>query len=299
MQATNQRKNMRYKQFEDYSTDAANWITLATGEFYPDVLIDACALYQPIIDLFGKIVSSSDSSIQLVKQIDGQDQYIRTQLMRVFRKYCAPNIPVEMLKVKRRLPEIIKNYGSDFRAITIVQQRFNERPNPDEAICALLWEYKDRGKKGYDLTERFFDRFETEHPDYSITGPRRAGKDVQLKDIFTDYPYDNRPTDFIVKQKQTNAIVAVGFARYDGDRGGSQEDDRTGENQNCAREILEYFKDKKMNTKIIFLNDGPGLLLGSMWKDYVFIENIDPKHIMVLTLRMVTERLTEEWLKSK
>lgn len=290
---------MEYKQLNDYTNDAANWITLATGEFYPDVLIDACALYQPIIDLFGKLLSSSDSSIQLVKQIDEQDQYIRTQLMRVFRKYCAPNIPVEMLKVKRRLPEIINNYGSDFRAINIVQQRFNERPDPDEAICALLWEYKDRGKKGYDLTERFFERFEAEHPDYSIIGPRRAGKDVQLKDIFTGYPYENRPTDFIIKHKHTNTVVAVGIARYDGDRGGSQEDDRTGENQNCAREILKYFKDKKINAKILFLNDGPGLLLGSMWNDYVFIENIDPEHIMVLTLRMMTERLTEKWLTSK
>lgn len=290
---------MRNKRFSDYTSDAANWITLATGEYYPDVLVDACALYQPIIDLFGKIVFMSGSSIDLIKQIDEQDQYVRTQLMRVFRKYCSPNIPVEMLKVKSRLSEIIKNYGNDFRAINVVQKRFKERPNPDEAICALLWEYKDRGKKGYDLTERFFDRFETEHPNYQICGPKRAGKDIQLKEVFPDYPYENRPTDFIIKHKQSNAIVAVGFARYDGDRGGAQEDDRTGENQNCAREILKYFKSKKLDAKILFLNDGPGLLLGSMWNDYIFIENIDSKHIMVLTLRMMTERLTDEWLISK
>lgn len=290
---------MKEKRFSDYTNDAANWITLATGEYYPDVLVDACALYQPIINLFGKLVCSSDSSIDLINQIDERDQYIRIQLMRVFRKYCAPNIPVEMLKVKRRLPNIIEHYGEDFRAITEVQKRFMQRPNPDEAICALLWEYKDRGKKGYDLTERFFDRFETEHPGYQISGPKRAGKDVQLKEIFPDYPYENRPTDFIIRDKQTGTVVAVGFARYDGDRGGSQEDDRTGENQNCAREILKYFKSKNINAKILFLNDGPGLLLGSMWRDYVFIEDIDPKHIMVLTLRMMTERLTEEWMTSK
>lgn len=290
---------MKQKKLSDYTNDAANWITLATGEYYPDVLVDACGLYQPIIDLFGKLLASSDTSIQLIKKIDEQDQYIRTQLMRVFRKYVAPNMPVEMLKVKRRLPDIIKNYGSDFRSINIVQKKYNERPNPDEVICALLWEYKDRGKKGYDLTERFFDRFESEHPMFSIIGPRRAGKDVQLKDVFADYPYENRPTDFVIKDKRNGDVIAVGFARYDGDRGGSQEDDRTGENQNCAREILAYFKNKALSTKIIFLNDGPGLLLGSMWKDYVFIEDINIDRIMVLTLRMMSERLTDDWLTSK
>lgn len=287
---------MKIKKFSDYTNDASNWITLATGEFYPDVLVDACALYQPIIDLFGKLVASSDSSIQLIRLIDVQEQYIRTQLMRVFRKYVAPNIPVEMLKIRRRLNTIIDTYGDGFRSINVVQQKYSQRPNPDEAICALLWEYKDRGKKGYDLTERFFDRFETEHPNYLIQGPKRAGQDIQLSDVFEDYPYENRPTDFIIRDRRTNQVVAVGFARYDGDRGGAQEDDRTGENQNCAREILAYFKRKKMNTKIIFLNDGPGLLLGSMWRDYVGIEGIDHKHIMVLTLRMMSERLSDEWL---
>jgi hypothetical protein len=79
--------------------------------------------------------------------------------------------------------------------------------------------------------------------------------------------------------------------------GGAQEDDRTGENQNCAREILSYFEEKGLSTKIIFLNDGPGLLLGTMWRDYVNIENEAPNRVMVLTLRMMTERLTESWLK--
>lgn len=45
-------------------------------------------------------------------------------------------------------------------------------------------------------------------------------------------------------------------------------------------------------------NDGPGLLLGTMWEDYSRIEERDPKRIKVLTLRMVPERLTEDWLTS-
>ena len=30
--------------FADYKPDAENWITLASGEFYPDILVDACEL---------------------------------------------------------------------------------------------------------------------------------------------------------------------------------------------------------------------------------------------------------------
>ncbi len=32
----------KQKKFSDYKKDGANWITLATGEFYPDILVDAC-----------------------------------------------------------------------------------------------------------------------------------------------------------------------------------------------------------------------------------------------------------------
>ena len=61
-------------------------------------------------------------------------------------------------------------------------------------------------------------------------------------------------------------------------------------------EIRDIITD--LNLKIIFLNDGPGLLLGSMWDDYSRLEQISPTRIMVLTLRMLNERLTEEWLNT-
>ena len=91
-------------------------------------------------------------------------------------------------------------------------------------------------------------------------------------------------------------VLAIGLARYDSDRGGAQEDDRTGGYNNCAKEILAYTSSKGLKTKVIFLNDGPGLLLGSMWDDYSKLEKINSDRIMVLTLRMLDERLTEEWL---
>ena len=54
---------------------------------------------------------------------------------------------------------------------------------------------------------------------------------------------------------------------------------------------------KDLRTKIIFVNDGPGLLLGSMWDDYAYIEDRSD-NIMVVTLRMIMERISMEWLKS-
>ncbi|MGH9435307.1 MAG: bstEII, partial [Terriglobia bacterium] len=51
-------------------------------------------------------------------------------------------------------------------------------------------------------------------------------------------------------------------------------------------------------TKVVFLNDGPGLLLGSMWNDYAYIEDLWPGRVKVIMLRMVPERLTLDWLRS-
>ena len=59
----------------------------------------------------------------------------------------------------------------------------------------------------------------------------------------------------------------------------------------------KLYQEKGLKTKVIFINDGPGLLLGSMWNDYSEIEDRH-KETMVLTLRMIPVRLTLDWLKS-
>ena len=130
-------------------------------------------------------------------------------------------------------------------------------------------------------------------------GPKRSGTDVQATEFWKDYPNISRPLDFIISSKDKKTIYAVGLARYDGDRGGAQEDDRTGGYKNCSDEILEYVHKAGLKTKVIFLNDGPGLLLGSMWEDYSRIEERHPNEVKVVTLRMIDERLTEKWLKGE
>ena len=144
-------KTRRNKLFADYKQDAQNWITMANGDFYPDILPDACELYKPVLVMFGQFLKSSESSERLLEQITELKQaWMRVQLCRVFRKYVYPQAPVEMLKKKSMIPMVCKEYGKYFRTIDRVQAAFQGRPLPDEALCALLWEYKDRGKKGYD-----------------------------------------------------------------------------------------------------------------------------------------------------
>lgn len=284
------------KHFADYQNDAPNWITLAGGEFYPDILSDACLLYTPVLTMFDQLLRSSASSVELLQAISSVRQsWMRVQLCRVFRKYVSPQTPVEMLKKKSMTTMVCQQYAKWFRSIDVVQSVFSSRPLPDEALCAVLWEYKDRGQKGYDLTERFFSMFRSLFPSYSIDGPERAGRDIRMASVFPDYPNPSRPVDFVIRDKTSN-VVAIGLARYDGDRGGAQEDDRTGGYVNCAKEILQYADFNHLPVKVIFVNDGPGLLLGSMWNDYSRIEAIDHSRVLVVTLRMLQERLSDEWL---
>jgi hypothetical protein len=288
---------MPKQSFADYRADAATWITLATGEYYPDILPEACELYKPVLVLFGQILKRSESSPALFRSIcEIREAWMRIQLARVFRKYVSPALSVEMLKKKSLVDEICERFGREFRPINEVQRGFMSRPVPDEALCALLWEYRERGKKGYDLTERFFAAVREHLRGYSIEGPERAGKDVLLGSVWPDYPKPDRPADFVIRRG--DEVAAVGFARYDSDRGGAQEDDRTGGYRDCASEVLGYASRKRLTRlKVVFLNDGPGLLLGSMWSDYAALEASGKGRIRVMTLRMVRERLTREWLE--
>ncbi len=196
--------------FADYKADASSWITLSTGEYYPDILKDACELYKPVLVIFGQLLKSSESSQRLFLEISQiKETWMRVQLCRVFRKYVSPDTPVEMLKIKKRAKEIVRDFGNRFRPIPEVQKAFESRPLPDEALCAVLWEYKDRGKKGYDLTERFFSLFRSQFPDLHITGPERAGKDIRLGQIFEDYPNPNRPVDFVIYDANGEGVLAI------------------------------------------------------------------------------------------
>jgi hypothetical protein len=296
------------KTFADYKDEGYLWITLAPGQYYPDYLNDASNYFEPILVMFGQLVASSHSSSQLFTRISGVPSPTRNQLQRVFRRYVCPELPVELTKRKRNAESIAAQFESNFRPIQEVHAAFLSRPVRDEAISALLWEHMRRGQSGYDLTGQFFTLFRSLFPDLTITGPIGAGRDVLLGSVFGDtsasgtnyppYPNPNRPVDFVIYDKDGLDVLAIGLARYDSNRGGAQEDDRIGGYRECATEILTYAKNSELRIKVIFLNDGPGLLAGSMWNDYARIEQLWPGKAVVLTLRMVRDRLTREWLHS-
>jgi hypothetical protein len=290
------------RSFARYKADGAAWITLATGEYYPDILPRACELYKPVLVVFGQLLQSAHSSTDLFMAISElKQQWMRIQLSRVFRKYVSPVTPVEMLKKKSAAARICEQFGAGFRNIVEVQKNFQGRPMPDDVMCALLWEYKDRGKKGYDLTERMFSILREQLPGFTMTGPERAGKDVLLGKVFPGYPKPERPVDVVIfdgDDADPARAVAVGLARYDSDRGGAQEDDRTGQYREVAQEIIGFADQNGLpRLKVIFVNDGPGLLLGSMWDDYAYIEEHWNRRVKVVTLRMIPQRITAAWLK--
>lgn len=90
------------KAFSDYKAEGHDWITLSSGEYYPDILPLATALYEPVLVMFGQLMEESHSSVDLFLKISAVSQtWMRIQLARVFRKYVSPETPVEMLKQKR------------------------------------------------------------------------------------------------------------------------------------------------------------------------------------------------------
>ncbi len=109
------------KSFADYWDEAENWITLASGEYYPDILEDACNLYMPVIAIFSQLLSTSYSSQALFERIsDYGNPWMRVQLCRVFKRYVSPAAPVEMMKVKSRKQQVLDTFGRDFRPIHVV-----------------------------------------------------------------------------------------------------------------------------------------------------------------------------------
>jgi len=264
--------------FAEYEETADEWITIFEADAYPDFLEPAAVRYGPAVKTFRELVDESYDSVDLLKRIEEEPQPLRVQLLRVFRRYVSPDTPVEGLKVKKRTDRLIAAYSSRFRPLAEVSAKLAERPEPDEALLALLAEQGNRGGKGYDLTET-----------------RRAGSDILLPDRLAGFPV-SIPADFLISRGRTP--VVTGFARYDSDRGGAQEDDRIGGNRDKIVEILRYARERDLSLKVLLVNDGPGLTLGSMWRDYAALEALDEERVRVCTLKMLDSRRIAHWIQN-
>ena len=79
------------RRFADYKSDNHAWITLTTGDYYPDILPQACELYKPVLVMFGQVLRSAHSATDFLLRLNEvRPLWMRVQLMRVFRKYSNP-----------------------------------------------------------------------------------------------------------------------------------------------------------------------------------------------------------------
>jgi len=292
----NQRVNVAaQRRFGDFFSTGREWITVMEGEYYPDFLDAARQLYGPVLERFAQLAAAASASEGLLRAIMSEPAQLRVQLLRVFRRYVSPDTSVEMLKRKLKAEEAIAGFGSRFRAIEKVRELIRERSVSDDALFILLYEYRSRGQKGYMLTEVFFAWVKKTFGErLGVEGPPGAGADILLNKVLPGYPVAT-PADFMITMPDRTPLV-VGFARYDSDRGGAQEDDRIRGNNDSAAAILRYAEERGLTLRVLFLNDGPGLLLGSMWQDYAGLEDRWGGEVMVCTLKMLDERLTYEWI---
>lgn len=269
---------------------------------FPEVLGDCHEKYSGDIELFQKLIAGSDSSAHLLDQIRSSSIPApnRMSLLKMFRRCVSPVLDTETTKKisKVSTADLVNTYGATFKPIEKLKEQFTNLPPEHFATLAtLIGEYDTRGQSGYQLTELFFDWFEEAFKGVlTIEGPRRAGRDVELSTIFTDF-VGNYPCDFVIRTVADQPVVlAVGFARYDATRGGAQSDDRTGGNLYKVAKATEYSGVSGNTFRVLFLADGPGLAHRDTWEEACAIDGEWGGAVRVTTLKLAPERVTLDWL---
>ncbi|HEQ3499197.1 hypothetical protein [Raoultella ornithinolytica] len=288
--------------FLETITDPHSIITASNNyNSFPEVMELLLLKYKDDIFIFVEMIKSSESSGELLAKVRTfKGKNTRMTLLKLFRRCVSPVLDTEMTKKisKIKTDDIVRNYGETFKDIAILKEQFsNISNNVVYALCALLGEYDSRGKLGYQLTDVFFDWFEDEfESELKITGPRGAGRDVELVTFIPDFQH-TYPCDFVI-QDMTDEVIAVGFARYDSTRGGAQADDRTGGNSDKVWKAMDYYQTTGKKFKIIFLSDGPGLAHRDIWIEACKLDGLWDGNVRVTTLKTLQQRITLEWLNS-
>jgi len=274
---------------------------IESGVTFPEFIEGRYQRYSPYVELFQNLINQSSSTAELLSIIRDPRNFkadVRMPLLKLFRRCVSTVIDTEKSK-KIRIPTstFTDNYGHTFKDIHLLREQFNNLPIAHKySLTSLIGEYDDRGKQGYILTDLFFSWFENKFHQYlSIEGPRGAGRDIELSQIFTDF-VGNYPCDFVIKDKRTQTVLAVGFARYDSTRGGSQSDDRTGGNNDKVMKAHKYTKNGGRFFKIVFLSDGPGLTHRDTWEEACILDGKLNDRVRVTTLKTADEKITLEWL---
>lgn len=255
-----------------------------------------------MIELFREIVMTSRSSYDVLLKIrnpGGFSADVRMSLLKIFRRCVCTVLDTEATKkiTKISTSDLYNAFGDLFKDIATLQAQFADITNEQiSSLASLLGEYDDRGQQGYVLTDLFFEWFEEKFgPYFSITGPRGAGRDIELNTIYPQF-IGSCPCDFIIKDLLSNQVRAIGFARYDSTRGGSQSDDRTGGNNDKVNKAMQFSRQSGENFKIIFLSDGPGLTHNDTWYETCYLDGQWEGNVRVTTLKTADIRITHDWL---
>lgn len=292
---------MNYKYLQNISDPSSIITPIDAAIRFPEILSICNQKYHEDIKLFKFLVNISSSSSELLKNIRSQqiNKDSRMSLLKIFRRSVSPVLDTEMSKKIRTVSTefLISSVGHTFKSIDILKDQFNQLSQDQEsALAALIGEYDNRGKLGYILTGMFFDWFEETHDEhFIIEGPRGAGPDIELSSILSNFN-DSYPCDFIIREKKSKILRAVGFARYDSTRGGAQSDDRTGGNSDKVHKAINYEKRTGKSFKIIFLSDGPGLIHRDTWAESCNLDGLWNGNVRVSTLKTAPQRINTEWL---
>jgi hypothetical protein len=223
-------------------------------------------------------------------------------LLKMFRRCVAPILDTETTKKITTIStkSLVDNFGATFKPISKLKEQFTSLSEDTKAaLAALIGEYDTRGQQGYQLTEMFFDWFEQKfNASMSIEGPRRAGRDVELRTVFQDFE-GSYPCDFVIRDIKTRAVLAVGFARYDSTRGGAQSDDRTGGNSYKVAKAEEFHRKSGKRFRLLFVADGPGLAHRDTWAEACLLDGMWEDNVRVTTLKLADSRVTAEWLRAQ
>ncbi|MBT2917730.1 hypothetical protein [Vibrio anguillarum] len=270
---------------------------------FPEFVEGRFNRYSEFVELFSSLIMDSSSSAELLCKIRNPKTFkaeVRMPLLKLFRRCVSTVIDTEKSKkIINPTSMFVDNYGHTFKDINLLKRQFSNMPDKDKyALTSLIGEYDDRGKQGYILTDMFFTWFEYVFSGkFTIEGPRGAGKDIQLQSIFDKFDSDY-PCDFVIRDFKSRVVLAVGFARYDSTRGGSQSDDRTGGNNDKVMKADEFTKLSNINFKILFLADGPGLTHRDTWEESCILDGKLNDRVRVSTLKLAYKRITEDWLRN-
>lgn len=269
---------------------------------FPEVLDLLIEKYDSAIDAFCQLIRDSETSAEVLEKIrtTERDATERMALLKMYRRCVSPVLDTETTKKikKVKTETLVEAYGETLKPISKLKAQFSDFPQEYKyALAALVGEYDTRGQLGYQLTGAFFDWFE-EHfaGQYTIEGPRGAGRDIELSEIYPDFK-GSYPCDFVVRRNSDKEVLAVGFARYDSTRGGAQSDDRTGGNANKVEKAKAFDKVTPTRLKLIFLSDGPGLMHGDTWEEACVLDGQWDGRVRVVTLKLAAARITSDWLE--